>query len=38
LNYELRLADVKLSFKEENAKKEQIIATLKEQDKILKLK
>ena len=37
LNYELRLADVKLSFKEENAKKEQIIATLKEQDKILKL-
>jgi len=37
LNYELRLADVKLSFKEENARKEQFIIALNEQDKVLKL-
>ena len=37
LNYELRLADIKLSLQKEKARKEQIISALNEQDKILKL-
>jgi len=37
LNYELRLADVKLSLEKERTKEEQIIAELNEQNKILKL-
>ena len=37
LDYELRLADIQLSLVKERATKEQIIAALNEQDKILKL-
>ena len=37
LDYELMLADIKLSLVKERATKEQIIAALNEQDKILKL-
>jgi len=37
LNYKLRIADVKLSFEKEKAKREQFIVELNPQDKILKL-
>ena len=37
LNYDLRLADIKLSLQKETARKEQVIIALNEQDKVLKL-
>jgi len=37
LNYELRLADIKLSLEKEKARKEQVIIALNEQEKVLKL-
>ena len=37
LNYDLRLADIKLSLQKEKARKEQVIIALNEQDKVLKL-
>jgi len=37
LNYDLRLADIKLSLQKEKAKKEQVIIALNKQDKVLKL-
>ena len=37
LNYDLRLADIKLSLQKEKASKQEIILALNEQDKVLKL-
>jgi len=37
LNYDLRLADIKLSLQKEKAEKEQVIIALNKQDKVLKL-
>ncbi len=37
LNHELRIADIKISLKKEKARKEQVIISLNEQDKVLKL-
>jgi len=37
LNYDLRLADIKLSLQKEKTRKEQVIIALNEQDKVLKL-
>ena len=37
LNYDLRLADIKLSLQKEETRKEQVIIALNEQDKVLKL-
>jgi len=37
LNYDLRLADIKLSLQKEKARKEQVIIALNEQDNVLKL-
>ena len=37
LNYDLRLADIKLSLQKEKAMKEQVIIALNEQDKVVKL-
>ena len=37
LNYDLRLADIKLSLQKEKAEKEQVIVALNKQDKVLKL-
>ena len=37
LNYDLRLADIKLSLQKEKARKEQVIIALNEQDKVVKL-
>jgi len=37
LNHELRIADIKISLKKEKAIKEQVIISLNEQDKVLKL-
>jgi len=37
LNYDLRLADIKLSLQKEKAEKEQVLIALNKQDKVLKL-
>ena len=37
LNYDLRLADIKLSLQKEKARKEQVVIALNKQDKVLKL-